>query len=211
MKVAILSPLRDGTVHHEFAASLAHTISAVPNVAWFKVVGNSILPDARALCVARALAWGAEKLVFIDDDMSWNAADFRFLVSHPVTICAGAYRLRSDDPAKVAISVGWLDDNRETDGRGLIEIDGAGFGFIRIDREVFVAVGGRKYRSEALADEENEYLREWFPYGWAGDLREGEDIGFCRRARAAGHKVWLDPAITLGHHAGPMTFRAKLS
>jgi glycosyltransferase involved in cell wall biosynthesis len=178
-------------------------------IAWFRVVGSSILPDARAHCVAQALEWGADKVVFIDDDISWQPMDFRFLVAHPVTICCGAYLVRPtnlDDYAvkrKLAIQVL---EKRASDENGLVEIDGGGFGFIRINRRVFeeVDVGPLQFPGENSL---NPYLRDWFAYRKTDkDVRIGEDFSFCYAAREAGHPIWLDPAIRLGHHAGALVF-----
>jgi len=222
MKVAIMTPIRHGTVHHEFTESLAATWRGIKNMdlAWFKVIGCSILPDARSMCVAQALSWGADKLIFIDDDISWSVADFCFLTNHKVPICTGAYATRkSEGDEQTTVAVQFLDDqNRKTDARGLIEVKGAGFGFIRFDREVFDGLKDdcQPMWDEALPARVCEHYRDWFPYGTNFNVkkgryhRSGEDVHFCHRARAAGFKTYLDPAIQLGHHSVNEVYRANL-
>lgn len=209
-KVAILTPIRTGEVHHAFASSLARTIQKVRDweLAWFTCIGNSILPDARSELVAQALEWGADKVVFIDDDISWTVEDFRFVCIHPVSICTGVYMIRPNsldnwDEKKLSIkSLG----GRETNSHGLVEVAAAGFGFIRIDADVF-----RKMDVEPLnfhGDHPlNGYVRDWFAYRKTPQLaRVGEDFAFCYSARESGYRVWMDPQIRLGHHAGALRF-----
>jgi len=215
MKIAILTPIRTGEVHHAFASSLARTIQKVRDweLAWFTCIGNSILPDARAELVAQALEWGADKIVFIDDDISWSVEDFRFLCIHPVTICTGVYMIRPnslENWADKKLCVKVLTD-KKTDKHGLVEVGGAGFGFIRIDAKVFadVDVGPLQLNGDSPL---NDYIRDWFAYRTREDnTRVGEDFSFCMAARDAGHPVWMDPNIRLGHHAGALCFEVPSS
>lgn len=222
MKVAIMTPMRHGTAHHEFADSLAATWRGIRNMdlAWFKTIGNSILPDARAMCAAQGLAWGADKLVFIDDDISWSVADFCFLVTHKVPICTGAYATRKGEGDRATTAtVQFLDGNRKTDARGLIEVKGAGFGFISIDRSVFDGLKDDclPMWDEALPKDVCNNFRDWFPYGMNFSVerqryhRSGEDVHFCHRAREKGFGTYLDPSIKLGHHAGNEVYRVDLT
>lgn len=220
-RVALMTPIRSGMVHSEFAISLANTMRAIHgwDLAWFTVTGNSILPDARSLCLAQALAWDADKFVFIDDDISWTVQQLVFLIAHKVPICTGYYatrRVNDDDPT--CITVKFRDDTRKTDENGLIEIDGAGFGFFRFDRKVIEAMreGCKPMFDAAMAPEINEHFRDWFPYemnwseGRQAYSRGGEDISFSRRAREKGFATYLDPALSVGHHAGAECFRANI-
>lgn len=221
MKVAIMTPIRHGNVHHEFADSLAATWRGIKNMdlAWFKTIGNSILPDARAMCAAQALAWGADKLIFIDDDISWSVPDFCFLATHKVPICTGAYSTRKGEGEEQGTAtVQFLDEGRKTQSNGLIEVKGAGFGFIRFDREVFEGLKDdcQPMWDEALPPKVCDHFRDWFPYGLNFSVerqryhRSGEDVHFCHRARDKGFKTYLDPAIQLGHHAGNEVYRVNL-
>lgn len=221
-RVAIMTPIRNGTVHHEFASSLAATMRSIRDweMAWFTVTGCSILPDARSMCVAQARAWDADKLVFIDDDISWSVQDFVFLCAHKVKACTGYYvTRRTNETDPTCITIKFKDDNRVTNADGLIEVSGAGFGFIRFDKEIF-----DKLETEispmfdtALPQEVNNNYADWFPYSLTWDEkhkafhRAGEDIHFCQRIAAKGYPLYLDPNIKLGHHAGAECFRADIT
>jgi hypothetical protein len=210
MRIAIMTPTR-GNVHYEYALSLANTWRSLPQwkMQWFTALGNAPLPDVRSMCLAQALAWGADKYVFIDDDISWKPEDFVFLVTQPVKACTGYYVMRGNEPLKT-ITIKFLDDNRQTDNRGLIEVAGAGFGFIRFDHEVFDAVKGESCPmfAKELPPHVNEHYRDWFPYGLVPSevegraSRAGEDMWFCQRMRDRGIPLYLDPRIQLGHNTG---------
>jgi hypothetical protein len=210
MKVAILTPIRTGEVHHAFASSLARTIQKVRDweLAWFTCIGNSILPDARAELVAQAREWGADQMVFIDDDISWTVEDFRFLCAHPVSVCTGVYMIRPnslDNWTEKKLCAKVLTGKMVNDN-GLVEVEASGFGFFRANAEVFedVDAGPLRFHGDNPL---NDYARDWFAYGKTpNNERMGEDFSFCAAARAAGHPIWMDPKITLGHHSGALCF-----
>lgn len=89
---------------------------------------------------------------------------------------------------------------------GLQEVKHGPTGFIRIRRDVFAKLlktgkvphivdigpsGGKRGEYDVYFDTRSE-----------GTAWIGEDVAFCRMAREAGIKVWLDPDITFTH-AGP--------
>lgn len=67
---------------------------------------------------------------------------------------------------------------------GVVEVDEVGTGCILIRRRVF----------EALAD-------PWFELGQIKSDEMGEDLYFCRKARAAGFRIAVDLDNTAGHFA----------
>jgi hypothetical protein len=224
-RIAIMTPIRHGTVHADFAISLAATMRAITkwDLGWFTVTGNSILPDARSQCLAQALSWGADKLCFIDDDISWTVQDFVFLNSHPVKACTGYYMVRQNDGDETkSITIKLLDgtsDFPKTSDGGLLEIAGAGFGFIRFDREVFdvMELECKPMHDKGLSEDANRCYHDWFPYSlnWSEErkayIRGGEDMHFCERIRQKGFPLYLDPKINLGHHAGAQCFRVDIT
>jgi hypothetical protein len=220
MKIAIVTPCYSGVVNLNFCLSLMETVNRVKKseCMFYSVAGSSILPMARNALVAKAMAWGADKIVMIDDDISWKSDDFQRLVLHPVSICAGVYQKRPftlGERAEFAVST--FPEGFTPDWRGLCEVDGAATGFLRVDREVFEALKPTvcklydpKEQTGPVADE----MFEYFAYGkMIKDDRtafEGEDFNFCRKARAIGHRTFIDPAIKLGHYSGQLCFGASL-
>jgi hypothetical protein len=220
LKIAILTPCYSSQVNFHFMVSLMETIRRVSKseVMFFGVLGNSVLPMSRNCLVAKAMAHDADKIIFIDDDVSWQSEDFQKLVLHDVKICAGVYQKRPYDtraPAEFAVSA--FPGGLKTDHRGLVEVDGAATGFMRIDREVFEAMKPscvKLHDSRTNDPKEIEELYEYFSYGkMLKDGRtafEGEDYNFCRKARAHGFTTYIDPTMQLGHHVGQFKFDAKL-
>ena len=62
----------------------------------------------------------------------------------------------------------------------LIECDGAGAGCLLVHRRVFEAIEPPWFRCE-------------------GNTAVGEDFDFCRKAQAAGFKIYCDPGVLCGH------------
>lgn len=221
MRIAILTPCYSGVVNLQFTMSLMGTIQRVKKseCMFYSVAGSSILPMARNSLVAKAMAWNADKIVFIDDDISWDTEDFQKLILADCPIIAGVYQKRpfkAWETASFAIST-MPDIGIQTDHRGLIEVDGAATGFMRVDRKVF---DDMKPTVPKLYDPSDptgpvaDELYEYFAYGkMLKDNRtafEGEDFNFCRKARALGHPTFVDPNFNLHHYVGQLAFGAKL-
>lgn len=220
MKIAVLTPSYTAQVNIQYMMSLMNTITRVKKseCTFFTVIGSSILPMARNLLIAKGLAMGADKLVLIDDDVSWQSDDFQKLVLHPEPIVAGAYQKRPHnvgDAPEMAISL--FPHGMQADHRGLVEVDGAATGFMRVDREVFEAMKPHvcKLADKAADADQAKHLYEYFQFARlqkddGQTYLEGEDYNFCRKARTLGFKTYVDPAIKLGHHVGQFRFGASL-
>ena len=220
MKICVVTPCYQGTVNVQFLMSLMNTITRIKKseCMFFTVIGSSILPMARNLLVAKAMALGADKIVMIDDDVSWQSDDFQRLVIAPEKIVAGVYQKRPhnwQDQPEMAVSL--FPTGLEVDDRGLAEVDGAATGFMRVDREVFEAMKAScvKLGDKSLEPDQERELFEYFQFARQQKddgkvYLEGEDYNFCRRARALGFRTYVDPAIKLGHHVGQFRFGASL-
>jgi GT2 family glycosyltransferase len=68
----------------------------------------------------------------------------------------------------------------------LVKADATGAGCLLIHRDVFESIPGKPpFR--------------WFHHEEEGEQMFGEDFTFCRRARAAGHQLWIDTGVKAGH------------
>ena len=219
MKLAVLTPSASGLVNMAFCVSLTDTMRRIQKTeaVFMTVVGVSILHMARNTLIARALAWGADRVVMLDDDVSWAPDDFQKLVLHPEPIVGGVYQKKVPDMrGALSFAVSALPTGFQADHRGLVEVHGAATGFLRVDRAVFEAIKPLvpKLHDDALSAEENAHLHLWcdFPVVQQpmGLMVQGEDYSFCQKARAAGYRIWIDPSIRLGHHIGGFKFDAAL-
>ncbi len=219
MKIGILTPCYSGNVNVHFAISLTATLRAVQNteVIFLTDVGSSLIHMARNSLVARAMAAGCDKLFFIDDDVSWPINAFERVALAPATVCAGVYQKKMHSPnGRVEMAVSSLPEGLKPNMHGLCEVDGAATGFLRVDRKVFEDMKPNvvKIHEDGLSADENKEFFEYFSFGKlikdGKTYVHGEDYTFSARARDAGHRIYIDPTVKLGHHAGGMRFDAAL-
>ena len=219
MKIAILTPCYSGDVNLHYSMSLVATMRAMQktDVEYITNVGSSILHMARNILVAQAMARGADKLVFIDDDVSWTNNGFERLVLAPGRVVGGVYQKKPHNPhAAPVMAVSTLPEGMIPNQNGLVEVDAAATGFLRIDREVLEGMKPycQKVEDDFLKPEEGKHLYEYFAFGKLikdnKTYAHGEDYHFCHKAREAGFKTYIDPNIKLGHHLGQFKFDASL-
>lgn len=142
MRVALCTPSLDGKVQDEYALSLAQTLALCAkegiNLWPCGARGITVVHDARNHLVARALHEGADKVFFIDADMSWRAEDFVRLVKSGEPLIGGVYQQRTryfHAPLTFAAKFATMPPKVGDDG--LLPMVGLGTGFLCIDREVF--------------------------------------------------------------------------
>lgn len=162
----------------------------------------SLTTMARNQMVQDFLESDAEKLIFVDDDVSWEPGSIIQLASHKVDFVGGAYRLKD---AVEAYPVEWVIPNAELWAQdGLLEVGHVPGGFMCLSRDVFTkfreAHPGREYTHHDFSG------YAYFTAPFRDGRLYGEDTAFCADWRAAGEKVWLDPELSLTHHDGRQAY-----
>ncbi|HEV2097415.1 MAG TPA: hypothetical protein VGR45_00660, partial [Stellaceae bacterium] len=170
-----------------------------------QVAGSSNLPRARNELVAHFLASDYTDLLFIDDDMAWDANDVLRLLASDKPMIGGVGCKKVERPDTVPEK--WCFCAHEPlhqDEMGAIEVEAVGTGFLKIAREVFEQLAQahpdwKRNGAPSMSDtvRANYYRFFRFPDDDIDD--PGEDIEFCREWRRNGGEVWIDPAIRLGH------------
>lgn len=198
--LAICSPIYR-TVEPAFLASLHETLQAGgPDVRFIYTQGHANLARARNYLVREARNSGAEALVFIDSDISWDQDAFGALFDAPdhVRVIAGAPQRREQ---KLGFCGGV---DRDPTLCGKLVAGTAATAFLRIDCSVFDELEPKvpSYR----------YQGEMFPAFFQVGIRDGEmldeDVWFSRLCKDNRVGVWIDPTIRLGHwQAQPFTAR----
>lgn len=171
------------------------------------VLGSSNLPRARNELAARFLASDCTDLLFIDDDMGWDAESVVRILASPQDFIGAVGRKRVDKPLTALDS--WCvefmhgaDTHVVSDGEGAIEVARVGCGFLKLTRVVFeklIAANpdwrrpGRSTMPQAVRD---NYYRF---FAFADDSETGEDYVLCDRWRGEGGRIWVDPSIALSH------------
>jgi len=143
--------------------------------------------------LVNALAEGFSHVLFLDADMVWPTDVLeRMLRHHAAGIVGGLYCLKGPPYSPVALAGiekeinGVTHYNYQTDyGQDLIDVNVLGMGCTLIPMSAVKIIGARP----------------WFTYeddadGWP---RVSEDVPFCRKAKAAGVPILLDPTVKCGH------------
>jgi hypothetical protein len=204
MKLFVGIPARDGHITAATAISLYEeqdlAKTAGVEIALGILPGCSVLHCARDQVVRNFLASDADKLIFVDDDVSWEAGSLLKLASHPVDFVGGAYRFKKDAEA---YPVQWLKDRKELwadPETGLLEVLTLPTGFMSLSRKVIATFIERRPR--IYRDDKDLPIYAFFQAPFGGS----EDTAFCLEWRELGGQVWLDPELRLGHHGGLQMF-----
>lgn len=191
MKIIIGVPCMD-QVAAPFAQSLA-CLRKPGDVAVAMEI-SSLVYTARDNLARLVISKDADAILFLDSDMIFPPDTLERMIAHVEAgreIVSGLYFMRRAPFGPVL-----FDQLDQDDGTGEIthhklttlpesrepfEVAGIGMGCAIITKGVLLDV---------LLNQ-----GAWFaPYNGVG-----EDVAFCVRARACGHKIWCDPTLSLGH------------
>lgn len=134
-----------------------------------------------------------DKMIWIDSDISWTVDQFIKIYKSPYDIVSGVYYNHEDVPMfSVKEDEVYYDRDTLRGKEYPFEIFAAGFGFIAVKSGVFESMK-RPWFDTVFQRIENGNGEEMF-------IPWGEDYSWCKKARDAGYKVYLDPSIRVGHH-----------
>lgn len=154
------------------------------------MIKGSLIYNARNDLAKQAIKGGYDYILWLDSDMQFQPDTLERLLTdakeHDLSIVSGVY-YRRVPPFRPVI---FKDINPDTGKwedlldvpEGLFKCAGVGFGCVLTDTQVFF-------------DVKDAHTASWFTPKWG----LGEDLAFCKRAIAAGHDVWVDPAVKCGH------------
>ena len=191
--IAVCTPARD-MVHANYTFCLVnmvafHTINTMDAVA-LKINQGTLIQNQRADLCLEAMGEGCSHVLFIDSDMTFPQDMVQRLLAHDKDIVAtncARRRMPTGPTAQKTLP----DGSRQLiytmpDSTGLEEVESIGMGVMLIKRKVF----------ESLSE-------PWFETPWRTDKRGyiGEDVFFCRKAAAAGFKIYIDHDVSkeIGH------------
>lgn len=212
MRVFVALPAYDGKVFVQTMRALCdELVIALAEGVIIQVAivpGCSLPHHARNQLVRDFMASDAERLVFVDADVAWEAGAITRLARHPVDLVGAAYRYKNDDegyPITWDTTKPELHADPET---GLLEVWGLPGGMMSVSRRVFEAM--REARPEMAYDFHGEEHFGWFDTHISNGHLMGEDVGFCVAWRAMGGKVWLDPEVGTTSHVGFKEWRGHI-
>lgn len=173
--------------------------------------GDGILPRARNSAVSDFL-WQEPHftdLVMIDDDNWCDADGMLRLLDAPVDLIGAPCRSRGEP---LTWPVRWKTDGPiERDPyTGLVEVDTVGTGIIRVTRDCLDKMAqshGDQWYVDSTAKAGKSL--PLFMYEIADRAWWGEDVTFCKKWRAMGGAVWIEPDV-LTHHIGLNDFQGHV-
>jgi cellulose synthase/poly-beta-1,6-N-acetylglucosamine synthase-like glycosyltransferase len=193
MRVLVGMPCGEN-IHHltalHFAGLITQTresgIEAIP-----EMHSGSMAPNNRSALAKRALETHCDALLLVDCDMIFPPNALIDLLTHgddkDVIGCAYSQRMPNGPVHGQEMSGAPIDCGAGGPPR---EVGTLPAGFILIRTRVLTALQNAN---------DTPYFR--FPYQAGDDVSFSEDFDFCRRVRAVGYKVWVDPnlSLALGH------------
>lgn len=154
---------------------------------------------SRNICVGKAMEAGADRLLFVDSDMTFDPEYLEMLLEHDEMFVMGYYDHRPGDPNADPVErtnlcklgqVNYTDQIKVEEmekvldeGYELVQVKGGGLGFALIDMSVFQRVG--------------------YPYFNFVEYADGsclsEDLFFAERCKQAGIPIYADTRCYCGH------------
>jgi hypothetical protein len=191
--IAVCTPARD-MVHTMFTYDLVnmvanHTLNTNDAIS-LKISQGTLIANQRAELCLDAMREKCTHVLFIDSDMRFPQDMIERLLQHDVDIVAtncARRRMPTGPTAQLYKENG----ERELvytmpETTGLQEVGSVGMGVMLIKANVFAKLA-----------------EPWFETPWRHDKRGyiGEDVFFCKKAREAGFKIWIDHDVSkeIGH------------
>jgi hypothetical protein len=217
LRLAVLTPSLTGTVHIEHGEAVADLRVAClkRGIAMRRLYnkGSSVLCKNRNALTQAAMDFGADWVLWVDDDIAFRAEDVFRLIAHDKDIVAGAAQKRTHKWAEPGAIM--FDGDLIREDNGLIKARRVGTGFLLVRGDVF-----RRMADEGLAPEYKTRdgahgdmtMRKWFWFDVDTDgFDVGEDYYFCNQASQLGYDCWCDPDIRLSHYEGMVEHSLSLS
>ena len=208
MSIFFATPMYGGQCTAQFHQSAMITAEELTKAGipydWATPYNESLITRARNNLVAEFMASDKEVLMFIDADIQFSVEAVSKLWNLSCEgngVVVGAYPMKHPGATTSAWVNGKMVHLSDL-GSVPVEVDFAGTGFFMIRRDALEAMmdvyKGLKY-------EEHGEKHALFDTTIDGDVYLSEDYTFCKRYRAMGGKITLDPTIKL-KHIGNFTF-----
>ena len=158
----------------------------------------------RNIAIHQALMQDCTHLLFIDDDLKLPFDLLLKLLEHDKDMVGGHYLMRNYPHQPIAFSreneLGHCQHFYPAAGQtGLVEVTSTGLGCILIKTDVFRAMQ-EDCEPVTISSESKEVMcYDWIRLGELTRDHWCDDIGFYRRARAKGFKLFIDLDIEVGH------------
>ncbi len=204
-KLMIAIPAYDGKLNIKTSFALADLVVKASKfgvqVQLSHLSGCSLITKARNILAANFLESDCTDMLFVDADIVVDAESVLRLLalSTGKDITAGMYTRRAED-RKFFLDI-YIDQNNtlEFDDYGMLRVENVATGFMMIQRHVLEKMVQNHPEWKYFNDTYNRDEFCLFDFELSNGQYIGEDYTFCKRARADGFTVFIDPEITLPH------------
>jgi len=191
-RVAILTPSYDGSVSIEYSSSLANSAILLNNNGYtldhLYVNGEAIVQSARNKLFFNAYHKDYDCVVWIDSDIEWNPKDLLKLVSSPLDVIGATYRRKTMKEMYVAKVSNLISGD-------VIEVDGIGFGFLKMSRKVIDSL----WNTNESYEDDKSLCKNVFEVVVKDGQMYSEDYVACKKIKDLGFNIYLDKTINLSH------------
>ena len=199
MRIFLAITSYEGKIYSECAESLLLNVMYLKekgySVKTYFHSGDCFIARARNVCAHLFLHSDCQNLVFIDSDVAFEADSIYKLIRHDKAIVAGAYPYKGINGFPVVLKFDPVTNNCLEKETGLVTVESAPAGFMRIQRSVL-----KQMIDTTRCDSKGIY--SFFDTGmiFNGDTSwYGEDVAFCKRWKALGGEIWVEPRINFTH------------
>ena len=210
MKVFVATPAYRGIDCDPYLDSLEATLALFAenkiNLSYNVLTGCCYVQIARNDFVHQFLNSDCDKLLFLDDDISWNPEDALKLVLSEKNFVCGVYPLKNEVETFTVV-LEHDEGHVRFDNQYLLGTR-VPTGFLCIDRGVFEQI---KEENQHLAYiDNNEWKFDFFPQGVNNHVWVGEDFAFCDLWTKGERQIHILPDMTLTHHGDGKKYTGNL-
>ncbi len=183
-----------------FTFALAHTTAALAEagIGWELAIysGNCHVDSSRNRLARDFLKSDCTDYMSLDADVAWAPKDLIELLGYDRDVVAGVYpKKHGDDTYPLLMFDGEIWSDRD----GLIEVKGVPTGFLRIRRGVLQRLADEAVHYNARNEAQDGAMALIFERQVIDGTLWGGDYVFCRKARAAGYKIYIAPEMRFEH------------
>ena len=205
MRILVAIPIYDGRIHAEIVNCLMReqreAFRSGDEIELCISHGSAGIAQARNLLATQFLDGNYDRLLFLDNDVTWETGDLLKLCKMPVEFVGGCYPLKRvgerypiaflpNTPPFQGIDLG--------NNTALIEVEGLPTGFLALSRSVFEKML-KASPDRGLTEQLGQKCYCFFEMPYVDGHLYGEDLYFCRKWIEMGEKIYLYPELSLTH------------
>lgn len=217
MKVAFCTPSLEGPTK-PYIKALEDSIPLIVDAGWeecyVQEVGCPYISAARATMTRKAMTAGADVLVYLDYDLSWDPQDLLTLIETEGDCVAGFYRYKKDEVEYMGSIYSEVNGRPQlrcatstSEADGCIRGHTMPAGFLKLTRDAIRRF--MKAYPKLLYGHPDEYTVDLFNHGAHEGIWYGEDMAFARNWRNIGGEIWIVPDLNLNHHSTDKVYKGN--